>query len=94
MGLKIAIIGAGSVGFTRQLVRDMLTVSELQKAEYAFMDISKQNLDMVLKLMQRDIDHNGTGTTLTGTTRRREALKNADFVLNLTRIGGLEAFAL
>ncbi len=93
MTLKIAIIGAGSVGFTRTLMRDMLTVPELQKAEYAFMDISKANLDMVLQLVQRDIVHNGLSTKVIGTTNRRDALKDADFVYNVTRIGGLEAFA-
>jgi alpha-galactosidase len=92
MAVKIAVIGAGSVGFTRKLMQDMLSVPELQKAEFAFTDISKRNLDMVMKLVQRDIEHNGTGTKLTGTTDRREALKGADFVYNLTRIGGLEAF--
>ncbi len=88
MAVKIAVIGAGSVGFTRKLMQDMLSVPELQKAEFAFMDISKRNLDMVMKLVQRDIEHNGTGTKLTGTTDRREALKGADFFYNLTRIRG------
>jgi len=93
MALKIAVIGAGSVGFTRGLMRDMLTVPELQDTRFAFTDISKQNLDMVQKLVMRDIAHNGLKTGVTGTTNRREALKDADYVYNLTRIGGLGGFA-
>ena len=39
MALKIAVIGAGSLGFTRGLMRDMLAVPELQDTKIAFMDI-------------------------------------------------------
>ena len=92
MALKIAVIGAGSVGFTRGLMRDMLSVPELQRANFAFMDINRRNLDMLQTLVQRDIEHNGLPTQVTGTLDRREALANADFVYNLTRIGGLDGF--
>ena len=38
--MKIGIIGAGSVGFTRKLVRDLLTVDALRDCEIALHDIS------------------------------------------------------
>ncbi|MDR2375264.1 MAG: hypothetical protein LBD96_02380, partial [Treponema sp.] len=38
--MKIAFIGAGSVGFTRRLVADILTVPELQEIEICLEDIS------------------------------------------------------
>ena len=44
---KITFIGAGSIGFTRGLLTDILSVPELQHSEIAFMDISAHNLDMV-----------------------------------------------
>ena len=34
--MRIAIIGAGNVGFTQKLVRDILTVLELQDTEFSF----------------------------------------------------------
>ena len=37
---KIAFIGAGSIGFTRQLVQDILAVKEFHDLEIAFTDIS------------------------------------------------------
>ena len=40
MAIKIAMIGAGSIGFTRRLMHDILTVSELQDTIFALMDIS------------------------------------------------------
>jgi len=92
MPLKVAVIGAGSVGFTRTLMRDMLAVPKMQKTSFVFHDISKKNLDMLLKLVTRDIKHNKLSTKITGTLNRRQAVKGADFVYNLTRIGGLEGF--
>ena len=41
---KIAFIGAGSLGFTRGLVRDILTFPLLQDATLALMDINPERL--------------------------------------------------
>lgn len=89
---RIAIIGAGSVGFTRTLVRDILCVPELQDIEFALTDINEHNLDMVREILERMVSSNQLPTRITATTDRREALAGARYVINLTRIGGLEAF--
>jgi alpha-galactosidase len=94
MSFKVAFIGAGSIGFTRGLLRDLLTVPEFHNIEVAFTDINEANLDMVAKLCQRDIYENGLDIKIKATTDRREALKDAKYVLNVVRIGGLDAFAL
>jgi len=90
--LKMAFIGAGSIGFTRKLVADLLTVPEFASVELSFTDISKRNLDMVADLCRRDIAANGLKTKLTATTNRRDALRGANYVFNVVRIGGIEAF--
>jgi len=92
MAIKVAFIGAGSVGFTRRLMRDLLSVPELAETEFRFTDISRSNLDRVTRLCRKDIRGNGLGATITATTQRRRALAGADYVINCTRIGGLEAF--
>ena len=92
MALKIAFIGAGSIGFTRKLIHDLMAVPELRHAQLAMTDISKPNLDMVYRLVKRDLEANGTKTILTATTDRRAALKNANYVFSVVRVGGLEAF--
>jgi len=95
MAIKVAFIGAGSVGFTRRLVRDILAVPELQDTQFAMTDISKRNLDMVVQLCRKDIQNNKLPAKIVAaTTNRRRALEGADYVVNCTRIGGLEAFAL
>ena len=93
MPIKVAFIGAGSVGFTRRLFRDMLSVPELQDTQFAFTDISRHNLDMVAQLCQKDIRENKLPATILSTTDRRRALADANYIINCTRIGGLEAFA-
>lgn len=90
--LKIAFIGAGSIGFTRGLVTDLLTVKGLRNIRIAFTDINPKNLDMVTQLCQRDIDANGLSIQIEATTNRREALRDAKYIINCVRIGTLEGF--
>lgn len=92
MKFKVAFIGAGSVGFTRKLLSDLLTVPEFHDIEVAFTDINQHNLDMVTQLCQRDIEENGLNIKIHATLDRREAFKDAKYVINAVRIGMLEAF--
>jgi alpha-galactosidase len=92
LSFKITFIGAGSIGFTRGLLRDLLAVPELRNIELAFTDINPNNLEMVTQLCQKDIDENGLDIKISATLDRKEALKNAKYVLVVVRIGGLEAF--
>ncbi|MDQ0191867.1 alpha-glucosidase/alpha-galactosidase [Paenibacillus wynnii] len=93
MSFKVTFIGAGSIGFTRGLLRDLLTVPEFKNIEVSFMDINKHNLEMVTELCQRDITENGLKINIKATTDRREALEDAKYVFCTIRMGGLEAFA-
>ncbi|MBP5234159.1 MAG: alpha-galactosidase [Planctomycetes bacterium] len=96
MSFKITVIGAGSIGFTRTLMHDVLNVPEFAadpKLEICFHDVSARNLDMVYRLMERDIKENHLPTKLTKSLNRRAAVSGARYVINTTRIGGLEAFA-
>ncbi len=94
MPIKVAFIGAGSVGFTRRLTQDVLTVPELRETVFSFTDINRRNLDMVTRLCRKDIESNRLPARVLATTDRRRALEGADYVFNTTRIGGLEAFRL
>lgn len=94
MSLKIAMIGAGSVGFTRRLMMDMLAVPEFADTHFALMDISEKNLSMVSQLCERDIKANNLPATVSTTLNRREAIQDADYVICMIRQGGLDAFKL
>jgi alpha-galactosidase len=92
MSIRVAIIGAGSIGFTRQLMHDILAVPELADTHFALTDISEGNLDRVLRLVQRDVAENRLPAKVEGTADRRAALEGADYILCVIRQGGLEAF--
>lgn len=93
MPIKIAFIGAGSVGFTRTLVRDVLQVAELGDTHFALHDIDEHNLNRVAQILEKDITANKLGAKLTTHLDRRESLEGCHYAVNCTRIGGLEAFA-
>jgi|TARA_B110000091_G_C13821672_1_gene481321 alpha-galactosidase len=90
---KICIIGAGSVGFTKKLCSDILKVPEFNDIEIVLTDINAQNLDMIEQIISRIVEVNYLPAKVTATTDRREALKDARYIMNCVRIGGLEAFA-
>ena len=79
--IKIAFIGAGSLGFTRGLVRDVLTFPLLQDATLALMDIDPERLEFAKKSVQRIIDMGKYPARVTATLDRVEALRDADVVL-------------
>ncbi len=91
--IKVAIIGAGSLTFTRRLVMDILAVPELRDTEFRFMDINETYLDMVTNVCRKMIADSGVSATVVPTLSQREALTGANYVFSLVRVGGLEAFA-
>jgi alpha-galactosidase len=92
MPIRIAFIGAGSIGFTRKLIHDVLQVPELRDTHFALHDISERNLDMVAQILEKDLQANDLPATISRHVDRRPALDGARYVVNTTRIGGLEAF--
>lgn len=91
--IKVAFIGAGSMGFTRRLLMDILAVEELRDTEFRLMDISEENLEMAANLCRKMVDDNALPANVIATTDRKEALRGADYVITTVKVGGLEAFA-
>ena len=89
---KIAFIGAGSLGFTRGLVRDVLTFPLLSDATICLMDINAERLDFARKSVQRIVDMGHYPAKVEATMDRIEALKGADFVLVTILVGETEVW--
>lgn len=89
--VTIAFIGAGSVVFTRQLVADILRFPELAEVTLALHDIDAERLAVAEATARRLNDSFGTRATVVATLERREALVDADFVINMIQVGGIEA---
>jgi len=81
MRKKIAFIGSGSVTFTRNLARDILTFPAFSDCEIALMDINADNLEFSRKAVEKIISESKTNAIVTATTDRKSALKNAHGVL-------------
>ena len=89
---KIAFIGAGSLGFTSELVRDILTFPLLEDAHFALMDINAERLEFSRQTVSRLIEAGKRPATVTATLDRREALKGADVVLTTILAGSTEVW--
>ena len=92
MAKKIAFIGAGSFGFTRTLVRDILTFPAFRDAEFALMDIDAKRLDAITRAVKKIIRAGNYPATVTPTLNRREALDGADGVLITILAAGPKVF--
>lgn len=78
---KIVFIGAGSLGFTRGLVRDILTFPLMRDAELALVDINAERLRFARRACEKIVAMGNYPAKVTATTDRREVLKGADAVL-------------
>lgn len=89
---KITFIGAGSLGFTRNLVRDILTFPLLKDSTLVLMDVDKERLEFALKAVQSIIDKGKYPAKVEATMDRKKALKGADVVLCTILAGGVQVW--
>jgi alpha-galactosidase len=89
---KIAFIGAGSLGFTRKLVRDLLTFPLLQDATLSLMDIDAERLEFAQSSVQRIVDLGRYPAKVEATMERAEALQDADIVLVTILANGVDVW--
>ena len=89
---KIVFIGAGSLGFTRGLVRDLLTFPLLRDATIALVDIDAERLASAEKMCRRIIALGKYPAQVIATTDRRSALVDADAVCVTILCGATEVW--
>ncbi|RLT31175.1 MAG: alpha-glucosidase/alpha-galactosidase, partial [Chloroflexi bacterium] len=89
---RITFIGAGSIGFTRTLVRDILTFDRLKNAELVLMDIDQERLEFAEKSVRRIIELGKYPATVRSTRNRAEALQGADVVMVTILAGGVQVW--
>jgi alpha-galactosidase len=94
MSRKIAVIGAGSIVFCKTLVCDILATDALADSEIALMNLTEPKLRRMESYLKNVIKDNSLPTKVWGTLNRQEAIRDADFVIVMIQIGGLDAFEL
>ena len=89
---RIAFIGAGSMVFAKNLIGDILSYPELQDSTIVLMDIDDHRLEQTERAARTMVENGNVDATVEATTDRREALSDADYVLNMINVGGTEPF--
>lgn len=87
--VKITFIGAGSTIFVKNILGDVMMTPSLNAAELALYDIDENRLEeseLMLNSLNKNVNNNRA--TIRSYSNRKEALKNADFVVNAIQVGG------
>ena len=92
--VKITFMGAGSTVFARNVLGDCMCTPALCESEIALYDIDAQRLEdsrIILSAINHNVNEDrAVIKTYLGVENRREALRDADFVVNAIQVGGYD----
>src|SRR5213592_4803423 len=89
---KIAIIGAGSVEFTRNILTDLCSYPELAGTlEFALHDIDGERLGYAERAANQVVGRLDAGHVVSAHPDRTTAFDGADYLINEIQVGGYEA---
>lgn len=98
MTLKMAFIGAGSKGFARTVITDILSFPALRNGvHFCLMDVNENRLKYQLKLLQQYKDDNPKELEQVSfeiTTDQRKAITDAKYIISAFMVGGWPAYKL
>ena len=87
--VRICFIGAGSTIFAKNVLGDAMLTPSLQDAEIALYDIDENRLkESELMLQTINKNSNQNRAKIQSFSDRKEALKDANFVINAIQVGG------
>ncbi|MBN1461844.1 MAG: alpha-glucosidase/alpha-galactosidase [Armatimonadetes bacterium] len=89
---KIAFVGAGSLGFTRTLVIDMMSYEDLAESTISLIDIDSERLDYARRAVEKIMEVGKYPAKVEATTDRAVGLKDADIVIITILAHGVEGF--
>ena len=87
--VKVAILGAGSTVFARQLMTDLLCTPGLERGAFALVDIDGERLELAHHLGEKLVASSGRDWGVQATTDRLEILSGCDYVINTIEVAGL-----
>lgn len=89
--MRIVLIGAGSVEFTRNLLGDILSYPELADAQIVLHDIDADRLRTAERMAGYVANALGAAPRVEAHLDRRDALPGADVVIDTIQVGGAAA---
>jgi alpha-galactosidase len=87
--LRVAILGAGSTVFARQLMADLLCTPGMEEGTFALVDIDGERLELAQRIGEKLVEHSGRRWAVEATTDRLQALPNCDYVINTIEVAGM-----
>jgi alpha-galactosidase len=87
--IKVALLGAGSTVFARQLMTDLLCTPGLDRGTFALVDIDGERLELAQHIGQKLVEHSGRDWNVEATTDRNQVLPGCDYVISTIEVGGL-----
>lgn len=92
--IKITFMGAGSTVFSKNVLGDSMLTPALCEAEIALYDINEERLEesfLLINRMNQSINEGrATIKKYLGVEQRKDALRNATFVIDAIQVGGYE----
>ena len=90
--VKITIIGAGSVEFTRNILADLCSYEDLHgQLQIRLHDIDQERLAYAERAANQIVARTGAGYTVEALEDRRRAFDGADYLINEIQVGGYAA---
>src|SRR5919109_1999426 len=89
---RLAVIGAGSVEFTRNIIADLCSYRELHGSlTVALHDIDEERLQFSELAVRSIVRRSGAGFEVSAHLDRRAALEGAAYAINEIQVGGYQA---
>lgn len=92
--MKITFLGAGSTIFAKNVLGDCMCTPALCESEISIYDIDKDRLEeseMILSAINNNVNSGRAKIkSYLGVDNRKDALRDADFVVNAIQVGGYE----
>lgn len=89
--VNVVLIGGGSLTWAPALLTDLVIRPEFEGSTVRLVDIDSQALELTVAFARRLLQEAGRRWTVEASTERRQALRDADYVILTIGVGGLEA---
>ena len=87
---RITFIGAGSTIFAKNVLGDCMVTPALREFDIALFDIDPVRLEDSYRMLSNINKNNGSHASITKYTDRKEALRDAKYVINAIQVGGYD----
>lgn len=90
--INLTIIGGGSVNWMSQLMRDVYLVDEIEGGEIRLVDPEREHVEAVAAMLRKFNEIKNKDYQISIVEDRKEALRDADFVMTTFSPGKMDAF--